>query len=64
MEITITQAALEDLSIIQNLSRFYVYDASRYCGFLKGWETPSSGLFECMDLSRYWKEPNRHPFFD
>jgi len=61
MEITIHPASSSDLDTVQNLGRFYVYDMSRYCGFLKGWETPESGLFE-YDLSRYWKEPNRHPF--
>lgn len=62
MEITINRASLEDQNTVQNLGRFYVYEMSRYCGFLKGWETPENGLFECFDLSRYWKEPNRHPF--
>lgn len=62
MEITINTASLEDMNTIQNLGRFYVYDMSRYCGFLNGWETPENGLFECIDLSRYWKEPNRYPF--
>jgi len=35
MEISIEKSSLEDLSIVQNLARFYVYDMSRYCGFLK-----------------------------
>jgi len=62
MQIAINTASLEDMDTIQNLGRFYVYDMSRYCGFLSGWQTPENGLFECIDLSRYWKEPNRHPF--
>ncbi len=45
MNISVNAASLEDLSIVQNLARFYVYDIYRYCVFLKGWETPSSGLF-------------------
>ncbi len=62
MEIKIVEAAQEDLTTVQNLARFYVYEMSRYCGFLKGWETPENGLFECVDLSYYWNEPNRYPF--
>jgi predicted acetyltransferase len=61
-EILLVPALKEDHATIQNLGRFYVYDMSRYCGFLKGWETPSNGLYECTDLSRYWDEPNRYPF--
>lgn len=61
-KIKLIPALKEDKEIIQNLGRFYVYDMSRYCGFLKGWETPSNGLYECIDLSRYWDEPNRYPF--
>jgi len=62
MEIKISQASAKDKEIIQNLGRFYVYDMSRYCGFLEGWQTPSNGLYECFDFSRYWKEPDRYPF--
>ena len=61
-EIKLVPALKEDKAIVQNLGRFYVYDMSRYCGFLKGWETPSNGPYECIDLSRYWDEPNRYPF--
>lgn len=59
MEIAINTASLKDMNTIQNLGRFYVYEISRYCGFLSGWKTPENGLFECIDLSRYWKEPIR-----
>lgn len=63
MEITINKASLEDMNTIQNLGRFYVYDMSRFCGFLSGWETPENGLFECIDLSRYkCKVNNRWTF--
>lgn len=62
MKIDLIQATLKDKETIQNLGRFYVYDMSRYCGFLKGWQTPSNGLFECIDLSKYWEEPNHYSF--
>lgn len=62
MEIKISKASFEDKEIIQNLGRFYVYDMSRYCGFLEGWSSPSNGLYECFDFSRYWEESDRYPF--
>ncbi len=62
MKIDIVAATDADQAIIQNLGRFYVYDMSRYCGFLPGWETPSNGLYECVDLGHYWRESDRYPF--
>lgn len=60
--ITLSKAGKEDQDTIQNLGRFYVYEMSRYCGFLPTWETPSNGLFECIDLSSYTELPDRHAF--
>jgi predicted acetyltransferase len=62
MKITLCKATKEDKDIIQNLGRFYVYEMSRYCVFLPTWETPSNGLFECIDLSSYCENPDRHAF--
>ncbi len=62
MKITLCRATKEDKEIIQNLGRFYVYEMSRYCGFLPLWETPSNGLFECIDFSSYCEESDRHAF--
>lgn len=62
MEISINKASYDDLATVQNLGRFYVYEMSRYCGFLKGWEIPLDGLYTCNDLSRYWTEPGRFAF--
>lgn len=61
--ITLCRATEKDKATIQNLGRFYVYEMSRYCGFLPGWETPKNGLFACRDLSSYCKKPDRHAFF-
>jgi len=58
MKIDLIKAREDDLETVQNLGRFYVYEMSKYCGFLPGWETPEKGLFECIDLSDYWHEPN------
>lgn len=62
MKIILSKATQEDKNTIQNLGRFYVYEMSRYCGFLPTWETPSNGLFECIDLSSYCEKPDRHAF--
>ncbi|MBA3816069.1 MAG: GNAT family N-acetyltransferase [Parachlamydiaceae bacterium] len=62
MKITLSKATQEDKNTIQNLGRFYVYEMSKYCGFLPTWEVPSNGLFECIDLSSYCDKPDRHAF--
>ncbi len=62
MIITLSKASKKDKSTIQNLGRFYVYEMSRYCGFLPGWETPRNGLFACRDLSSYCEKQNRYAF--
>ena len=62
MKIDLCKATQEDKDTIQNLGRFYVYEMSRYCGFLPGWETPKKGLFECIDLSSYIEQADRHAF--
>ncbi|MCE2983732.1 MAG: GNAT family N-acetyltransferase [Parachlamydia sp.] len=62
MDISLCKATKEDKDIIQNLGRFYVYEMSRYCGFLPTWETPSNGLFECIDLSCYFEKADHYAF--
>ena len=62
MKISLYKATKDDKDTIQNLGRFYVYEMARYCGFLPTWETPSNGLFECISLSSYFEEPDRHAF--
>lgn len=62
MKITLFKATQEDKNTVQNLGRFYVYEMSRYCGFLPTWETPANGLFECIDLSSYCEKSDRYAF--
>ncbi len=64
MKITITHATKEHMSVIQNMARFYAYDLSKSCGFyeLYDWSFPPNGLYEAIDLSKYWEEPDRYPF--
>jgi predicted acetyltransferase len=57
------EAKLSDYPTIQNMGRFYVYDMSRYCGHLPGWECPGDGLFENYDVKKYFVEPNNFAFF-
>lgn len=61
-KIVLVSVGMEDKAILQNLGRFYVYEMSKYCGFLPGWEIPWNGLFECIDLSSYCEKPDRHAF--
>lgn len=59
----LVNATLADYPVIQNLGRFYVYDMSRFCGFLPDWECPENGLFECIDLKNYFEDQGKHAFF-
>ena len=58
----ITPATLNDYPTIQNMARFYVYDMSRYCGFLEGWEIPGDGLYECFDFKHYLTDSTNRAF--
>jgi predicted acetyltransferase len=63
MEVILQKVKESEKNIVQNLAAFYTYDMSRYCGNLPGWETPNDGTFSCFDLSKYWTELNRYPYF-
>lgn len=62
MKIELRPASIELKPIIQNMARFYAYDMSKYCGYLPNWEFPDNGLYDALDLSPYWDEPQRYPF--
>ena len=54
---------MDDYLTIQNMARFYVYDLSRYCGFIsEDWACPADGLYECFDFKKYFEEPTRRAF--
>ena len=56
-DIRIIPATIVDYPVIQNLARFYVYDISRYCGFIsKDWAMPEDGLYECFDFKKYFQD--------
>lgn len=58
----VVPAVKEEYPTIQNMARFYIYDMSRTCGVLAGWECPNDGLYECFNLERYFLEEDRFPF--
>jgi predicted acetyltransferase len=61
--VSIVHASINDYPVIQNMARFYVYDISRYCGFIsKIWEIPADGLYECFDSITYFDVADRHSF--
>lgn len=56
-QIKIVTATLTDYPIIQNMARFYVYDLSRYCGFISSdWAMPEDGLYKSFDFQKYFEE--------
>lgn len=62
MNIQLRIAEKEDLSTLQDLSLLYLYDMSRFCGFLPDWKLPDNGIYKKLDFSIYFKEPDRYPF--
>ena len=61
--IRIIPANLTDYPVIQNLARFYVYDLSRYCGFIsKDWAIPKDGLYECFDFKKYFEDDDKKAY--
>lgn len=61
-KINLHKAQIKDHPVLQNLARFYVYDMSRYCGFLPGWRCPETGLYESYDLTKYFTKEHHYPF--
>ncbi len=61
-EITFSPALIADYPIIQNLARFWAYDMSVYFRDDPEWKMPDSGLYEAIDLKKYWDTPDAYPF--
>lgn len=54
--VQVVKATIQDYPIIQNLARFYVYDLSRFCGFISDeWKCPEDGLYKDTDLKSYFE---------
>ncbi|WED43338.1 GNAT family N-acetyltransferase [Legionella cardiaca] len=62
LTIALLEAHSKDYPILQNLACFYVYDMSRYCGFLPGWKCPETGLYKSYDFKKYFEDENHYPF--
>ncbi len=59
MDIQILDAQSNDMEVVRNLVRFYIYDMAEYTG----WPAPETGLYGGVDnLETYWQEEDRHPF--
>ncbi|MCT4635870.1 MAG: GNAT family N-acetyltransferase [Rickettsiales bacterium] len=62
-KIQILPANTLDYPVIQNIGRFYVYELSRYCGFIsKEWNIPSDGLYESFDFKIYFEDSSRKAY--
>lgn len=60
---SVIAATIDDYPLIQNMARFYVYDLSRYCGYIsKDWALPDNGLYECFDFRNYFTEQFRKAY--
>lgn len=63
LKIDLIEATLADYPCMQNMARFYVYDMSRYCGFISAdWALPSDGLYECYDCLKYFNEASKKAY--
>lgn len=56
--VEITPATLHDETTYRNMFQFYLYEFSRFMGFL----TTSAGRFYEIDLDGCWTSTNRYPF--
>ena len=62
-ELKIIPTIMSDYPVIQNMARFYVYDLSRYCGFISDdWQIPADGLYESFDFKEYFESVDREAF--
>ncbi len=62
IEPELLEATIDYYPVIQNMARFYVYDMSRCCGHLPGWELPKNGLYDSFDFKNYFLESDRSVF--
>jgi len=58
----LVQATLTDRPVVENMWYYYVYDLTRYCGFIKGWKSPTELSFKSDDLTKYFTDQDSHLF--
>ena len=62
-EIQITLASIDDYQAIQNMAKLYVYDISRYCGFIsKEWALPKNGIYESFNFKEYFTDQDKKAY--
>ena len=58
MDVTVTEATLNDEPTFRNLFQFYLYDFSRFMN----WHVTYAGRFYEIDLDGCWTDASRQPF--
>lgn len=58
-QVQIIPATLMDVSRVQKLWPFYVYDLSRECGRIEGWQCPTDPAFVPDDIMPFFKDENK-----
>lgn len=58
----IIPATSPDVSLVQKLWTFYVYDLSRECGSIQGWQSPTDPHFVPDDITPFFQDADKHPF--
>lgn len=64
LKAALIKAHPEAYTTIQNMARFYSYDMSRSCGFVKDWDWafPENGLYEGCEVKSYFEGEDRYAF--
>lgn len=58
LPIEITEASIDEASVLRNLLQLYVYDFSE----IEGFDLNEHGLFRYRYLDHYWSDEDRYPF--
>lgn len=58
MELAIDATTASDAPVFDNLLQLYIHDFSEFMDL----EVGADGRFAGMDVTRFWREPLRHPF--
>lgn len=63
MKAELIPATIADYPRIQRMAGLYVYDMSRYCGFLsEEWRFPEEGAYESFDFKNYFIDEDREAY--
>jgi len=56
------KATLADKPALENMWYYYVYDLTRYCGFIKDWKSPTELSFKSDDITECFSGHDSHFF--